>query len=54
MTVSKKVKRKEEFAFINHDNDQFYHSKRDINCCDRKLENILSIVKKADTKRGLF
>ena len=52
MSVSKKAKRKEEFSFINQDEEQYYHHKDDMNCCDRNLDNILAKAKKVDAKKG--
>ena len=52
MAVSKKLKRKQEFAFINQDEEQFYHHKNDMSCCDRNLTNILAKAKKMDAKQG--
>lgn len=52
MSVSKKVKRKEDFAFINQDEERYYHHKNDMNCCKRNLDNILAKAKKVDDKKG--
>ncbi|CAO1408366.1 unnamed protein product [Diamesa hyperborea] len=51
MSVSKKVKRKEDFAFINQDEERYYHHKDDMNCCKRNLDNILAKAKKVDAKK---